>query len=83
MRAGRLVVIAGREFAFGAAYRPREPGPQRPRRLVRHDPTSSWPGGSVEGEVVPSDATRRHRPPRRWLSGEAWVRWAGEEAEPG
>jgi hypothetical protein len=80
--AGRVVVIAGREFAFGVAYHPREPGPQRPRRLVRYDPTSSWPGGSVEVEDVPSSTTRR-RPPRRWLSGEAWARWAGEEVEPG
>jgi hypothetical protein len=79
---GRLVIIAGRSFEFGVTYHPREPGSQRPRRLVRYDPAYSWPCGSVEVEIVPSSVVRRHRPSRRWMSGEAWARRAGEEVEP-
>jgi hypothetical protein len=74
MSTGRLVVIAGREFAFGAAYRPREPGPQRPRRLLGHTADSLLPGGRVTAATVPAGK-------RRTMTGEAWAAWAGEEVE--
>ena len=72
MSTGRLVVIAGREFAFGAAYRPREPGPQRPRRLLGHTADSPLPGGKVTVAMVPSDR-------ERVMAGAVWAAWAGEE----
>jgi len=80
------VMIAGRRFTLGAVYepaphvRPYEPGRLLPLRLVGYDPTYPWPRGRVEAELVGVQGTRRRV---RRLSGQAWVRWAGERVEEG
>jgi hypothetical protein len=78
------VTIAGRRFTLGAVYeaapqvRPYEPGRLLPLRLVGYDPAYPWPKGRVEAELVGVQGTRRRT---RRLSGQAWVRWAGEPVE--
>ena len=75
------VTIAGRPFRLGAVYapaphvRPYEQGRLLPLRLVGYDPAYPWPKGRVEAELVGVQGTRRRT---RRLSGQAWVRWAGE-----
>ena len=91
MSDGGEVTIAGRVFRLGAVYAPAphvrpysyDQGRLLPLRLVGYDPAYPWPDGRVEAELVPSRAGGPNRAARRWMSGEAWARWAGEEVEPG
>ena len=74
------VVIAGRAFTLGTAYRPRQGAsfgrPLKPRRLLAHDPDSLLPGGRVEFTVG-------HTRQRRVMGGTEWAAWAGEPVEDG
>jgi hypothetical protein len=75
------VTIAGRTFTLRSVYaaaphvRPYEQRRLLPLRLVGYDPAYPWPAGRVEAELV---GVRGPRPKTRRLSGQAWVRWAGE-----
>jgi hypothetical protein len=80
---GDEVVIGGRACRIGAVYASALPPakaadpPRVPRRLVSFDPAYGWPGGLVVAELRPPAPGRKPR--RLQMSGDAWVRWAGEE----
>lgn len=86
--ADATLVIAGRLFVLGAAYRSgrkvqgssRRPGRgETPRRLLGHDPAFPWPGGRVEVARVEGEGGYQER--RLDMSGRAWAAWARELAE--
>ena len=87
MSAGSEVTIAGRAFELGMAYASAIPpakaadGARVPPRLVSFDPAFDWPGGLVVAELLPPVPGRKPR--RLRMSGEGWVRWAGEEVGSG
>jgi hypothetical protein len=62
----RLVTICGREFALGAVYAPRKPGPRKlPRQLVELKPSRDV--------IYRAGKLTRHC----WCA--TWAAWAGEE----
>lgn len=78
------VIICGRVYELGAAYRSGrvvrrsggEPVPEAPRRLLGHDPAFGWPGGRVETERL--ERRNLSRETRLDMSGRAWAAWARE-----
>lgn len=68
-----VVLICGRSFELGAAYRPGRRPDGAPRRLLAHDPRYPWPGGRVELVRVEGRGGTGER--RMDMSGRAWVAW--------